>query len=307
MLSTTFLGTKLKNPLILASGVLGVTRSSLEDVCTHGAGAVITKSLSLEPRTGHNTPIMVQTEHGFLNAVGYTNPGIEEGIKEFSGWNKKEGLILSIVGKDAGEFAQLAKKVNSAVSSGTLSIAAIEAVLSCPHTPGYGTMAGQGTPAATREITEKIVKETDIPLIIKLSPSSEGVGGLAKAAEESGAQAIDMGNTLGPGMVIDTERGKPVLSFKFGGLSGPAMKPIAIRCVYDVYQSVDIPILGCGGVTTGTDAIEMIMAGASVLGVGTACYYRGKGAFKEIAKEMEQWLKTHSYASFEDLIGMAHE
>ncbi len=302
----TFLGNKMKNPLILASGILGVTKSSLESICENGAGAVIIKTLTKEERKGHPTPIMAETDYGFINAVGYSNPGIEDGIKEFSGWKRKEPLIMSITAKDADEFAGLAEKIENARKNG-LKCQALEAVLSCPHTPGYGTLAGQGTPEATGEITKEIKKKTNLPLIIKLSPTSQGIGEIAKAAEKAGADAIDMGNSAGPGMVIDVERKKPVLSFGFGGMSGPQIKSLMVRCVYDVYLSVKIPVIGCGGITYGKDAIEMMMAGASAVAVGTAVYYRGKEVFNLIASEMGEWMKKHDYSDYKEIIGAAHK
>ncbi len=296
-------GKKIKNPMVLASGVLGVTKASLEMVCENGCGAVTTKSLSLEPRKGHEGPNIVETECGLLNAMGYPNPGIEDGLKEFSGWKRKEPLIISIVGKDAGEFGELAERVEQAKIGAT----AVEAVLSCPHTPGYGMMAGQLEPKSVSKIAGAIKEKTKLPLIIKLSPSIPGEVKAAKAAEDAGADAINMGNSLGPGMKIDIHRKRPILGFEMGGLSGPAIKPIAVRCVYDIYKAVDIPIMGTGGVNSGVDAIEMIMAGATWVGVGTAVYYRSPVVFGSILREMEAWMKLNNHDRLEKLVGAAHE
>ncbi len=292
---------KLSNPTILASGILGTSKEVLERIIKNGAGAVTIKSMSLEPRKGHNSPILVGTPGGMLNAVGYKNPGIEEALKEFSNWKSKAPLIFSIVGKTAEEFSQLTEKINS------INCSALEIVLSCPHTPGYGTLAGQGTPEATYEITKAVREKTKLPLIVKLSPSSLELGNVAKAAEKAGADVINMGNTAGPGMVIDLERKKPVLDFKFGGLSGPALKPIAIRCIYDIYKSVKIPILGTGGITYGKDGIEMLMAGATAIGIGTAVHYRGLNVFQKVCDEMNDWMDTRGYKNINELIGVAHE
>lgn len=297
----------MKNPLFLASGILGVTRASLEDVADHEAAGLITKSLSLEPRKGHETPILAETPAGFLNAVGYANPGIEEGLKEFSGWKRKEMLVISIVGKDETEFAALAKKVQQAIDAKALRCHALEAVLSCPHTPGYGLMAGQQTPEKAAKITKTIRDALSIPFIVKISPAVPGEVEVAKAIEKAGADAIDIGNTTGPGMVIDIEQRAPVLGFGMGGLSGPALRPLTVRCIYDIYQSISIPIMGTGGVTYGKDALELMMAGASVLGVGTAVYYRGKDVFAKIASETEQWLKDHSHKNLKEIVGLAHK
>jgi dihydroorotate dehydrogenase (NAD+) catalytic subunit len=304
-LECAFFKKKIKNPIVLASGVLGMTRGSLEAACENGCGGVIAKSLTLDARKGHDGPNIVETECGLLNAMGYPNPGIESGLSEFGGWTRDEALIISIVGKDAGEFGQLAARVEEAKE--TLGASAIEAAISCPHTPGYGTMAGQGTPESIKEITHAIKDKCSLPLIIKLSPSIPGEGKAAKAAEDAGANAINMGNSLGPGMKIDLSRRRPILGFGVGGLTGPAIKPIIVRAVHDIYRSVKIPIVGTGGITTGEDAIEMMMAGASWVSVGSAVYYRGPKAFGEIAKEMNAWMEGNGVKNLPDIIGAAHE
>lgn len=304
-LVSRFFGKQMKNPLILASGVLGVTKASLGTACDNGCGGVTTKSLTLEPRKGHDGPNIIETECGLLNAMGYPNPGIEEGLGEFSGWDRKDGaLIISIVGKDASEFGALAGLVESRRKE--LGASAIEAAISCPHTPGYGTMAGQGTPESVAAITRTIKERTGLPLIVKLSPSVPGEVKQAQAAKDAGADAINMGNSLGPGMKIDLSRRRPILGFGMGGLSGPAIKPVMIRCVYDIHKSVDIPIIGTGGVTCGHDAVEMMMAGASFVGVGTAVYFRGPEVFREIAGEMDGWMEKNSVKRVQDIVGAAH-
>ncbi|MBN1169701.1 dihydroorotate dehydrogenase [Candidatus Micrarchaeota archaeon] len=302
-IQSEFFGKKMKNPILLASGIIGMTRGSLGMACENGCGGVISKSLTLEPRKGHEGPNIVETECGILNAMGYPNPGIEEGLREFAGWKREEALVISIVGKNAGEFAELAKKVELQKNR----VSALEAVISCPHTPGYGTMVGQGTPESVSEITTAIKENCSLPLIIKLSPSVPGEVKAALAAEEAGADAINMGNSLGPGMKIDIHRKKPVLGFGIGGLSGLPIKPIAVRCVYDIYGAVKIPIIGTGGINAGVDAIEMMMAGAKWVSVGTAVYYRGQDVFAKIAKEMEVWMKLNGYSRLEEITGAAHE
>jgi dihydroorotate dehydrogenase (NAD+) catalytic subunit len=301
-LSVSLCGIKLRNPLILASGVLGVTRASLKNVAENGAGAVAIKSISREERKGHNPPIILTEEDVMINAVGYSNPGLIEAKREFS--NLKEvgvPVIASIIGKDADEFAYMAKNFLSG------EFAAVEIPLSCPHTPGYGVMAGQGTPEMTFEITKAVKKNTKLPVIIKLSSSSQALGEVAKSAEKAGADAINMGNTIGPGMLIDIKAKKPILGFRFGGLSGPAIKPVAVRCVYDVYESVKIPVIGTGGVTTGEDAVEMLMAGASAVGIGSAVYYRGIDVFKKIAAEISDFMKKEGYSKISEMVGVAHD
>lgn len=302
ILQTNFLGMKLKNPTILASGILGVTKASLRNVIKNGAGAVTIKSISKDPREGHNSPILITYEGGMMNAVGYSNPGIDEAKKEFSDLKEVEGPVFaSIIGTVPEDFAFMAKNFLSKEFS------AVEVPLSCPHTPGFGTLAGQGTPEATFEITKAVKDNTNLPVIIKLSPNIPNLVEVAKAAEKAGADALNMGNTHGPGMVINIETKQPVMDFKVGGISGPAIRPVTVRCVYDLYKTVKIPIIGCGGVTIWRDAIEMMMAGASAIGIGSAVYYQGIDVFSKITKGMEEFMKKEGYSDVKELIGAAHE
>jgi dihydroorotate dehydrogenase (NAD+) catalytic subunit len=292
---------ELANPTILASGLLGLDCGSLKKVVDGGAGAVTIKSLTTDCRKGHNNPIIVEFECGLMNAVGYANKGIDAGIVEFKKWDNQVPMIGSIVGADPHEFAELAVKIQE------IPISALEIVLSCPHTPGFGLLAGQGTPEATLKITEAVRRVTKLPLWVKLSPSVPGVGEVARAAESGGADAINMGNTAGPGMKIDIERAEPILHFKYGGMSGPAIKPLTIRSVWDIYQAVKIPIIATGGITTGLDAIEAIMAGATAVGIGSAIYYRGIDVFSKITKEISDWMINHNYKSLTEIRGKVHE
>jgi len=301
-LSVSFAGINLKNPTILASGILGVSRASLINVTKNGAGACVIKSISREPRAGHAAPNMHPIEGGFMNAVGYSNPGIDAAKKEFS--NLKEvgaPVIASIIGKTPEEFAYMAENFLSD------EFTAVEAVLSCPHTPGYGTLAGQGTPEATEKITRAIREKTKLPLFIKVSPQSEPIGEIAKAAEAGGADGITAINTMGPGMYIDIKLRAPVLHFGIGGVSGPALRPIAVRCISDIYKSVKIPIIGCGGVESGRDAIEMMMAGAQAVELGTAVYYRGVEVFQKICEEIEQFMAEEKINNLKEIIGVIYK
>jgi dihydroorotate dehydrogenase (NAD+) catalytic subunit len=195
MLEREFLGSQYKNPLILASGILGMSKEILKRVALNGAGGLTIKSISWEPREGHHNPTILGWEHGMINAVGYSNPGWEEAKKEFSDLSDIPAPVIgSCVANDAEGFGKMVKAFDS------LEFAAIELPLSCPHTPGFGLLAGQGTPEATTEITKAARKATKKPLIVKISPSVPNLGEVAKAAEKAGANAINMGNTLGPGM-----------------------------------------------------------------------------------------------------------
>ncbi len=302
MLNTKIGRLKLDNPTMLASGILGVTKSSLKRVVEHGAGAVTIKSISKEPRKGHNCPILVSYEGGFLNAVGYSNPGVKEAAEEFSDFSDINAPVIgSVIGTVPNDFAQVLKSLKDCPFD------AIEVPLSCPHTPGFGTLAGQGTPEATFKITKAVKKATKLPVIIKLSPNTMSIGEVAKAAKKAGADAVNACNTLGPGMVINPEAKQPVLDFKVGGISGPALRPIAVRCVYDMYESVKMPIIGTGGISTGRDAIEMFMAGASAVGIGSAVYYRGVEVFQKICDEILDFMEKEGYSKISDMVGIVHE
>jgi len=294
-------GIRLRNPTILASGILGVSRSLLSEIIKNGAGAVTIKSISFEERHGHPNPTVLAFEAGMMNAVGYSNPGVEKAKEEFSGLQAMEApVIASVIGKETGDFVRVVGGLEGCGFS------AIEIPLSCPHTPGFGTLAGQDTPEKTYEITKAVVKKTKLPVFVKLSPITKNIGEVAAAAEKAGAKAITAVNTMGPGMMINIEARKPVLGFKMGGVSGPALKPVAIRCVYDIYESVKIPIIGTGGILTGRDAIEMMMAGAKAIGIGSGIYYRGMEVFKKVCEEMEEWMDKNEYESFEEIVGIAH-
>ena len=302
MLSLNFCNKKLTNPVVLASGILGVTKSSLTRVAKNGAGAVTIKSISSDERKGHNNPVIITYEAGMMNAVGYSNPGVVEAKKEFSELEDvKAPVIASIIGNTSEEFAKVAKDFLSD------EFFAVELPLSCPHTPGFGVLAGQSTPEATFEITKSVKEKTSLPVIVKLSPISQNIVEIAKAAEKAGADAINMGNTHGPGMVINIETRQPVLDFKVGGISGPAIKPIAVRCVYDLYKALNIPIIGTGGISNARDAIEMMMAGATLVGVGSAVYYEGEDVFEKINSGIKEFLQKEGYTSITEIIGAAHE
>lgn len=301
-LSTELCGIELSNPTVLASGILGTSKSLLQTVAAGGAGAVTTKSVSLDPMPGHNNPITVGFDAGLLNAVGYSNPGMHAAAQEFKDLEDVGvPVIASVIGSGVGDFI---KVVEGLWGQG---FAAIEISLSCPHTPGFGMMAGQNTPSYTRKVIAAVRRVTSIPIFVKLSPDTPNIANVAVAADEAGADAITATNTLGPGMIINIEARHPVLDFKVGGISGPALRPIAVRCVYDIYKAVRIPIIGTGGVSTGRHAIEMLMAGASAVGIGTAVCTRGVDVFSEVCREMEEWMEENNCSSIRELIGAAHE
>ena len=301
LLETSICGIKLRNPTVLAAGVLGVSKAYFQELIDSGIGMITIKSISRLAQTGHASPCILPYEAGLINAVGYPNPGIEAALEEFSDLNDiSVPVCANIIGKNIEDFDYMSKHFLP------YDFSAVEVVLSCPHTPGYGMLAGQHTPEATYEIVSAIKKNTALPLIVKLSPNVENIGLLAKTAQEAGADAISACNSVGPGMLINIDSGEPVLDFTIGGLTGPAIKPIAVRCVYEIFEQVDIPIIGIGGISNGRDAVEMMMAGASAVGIGSAVYYRGVSVFKKINDEIEEWLKANRYQSVQEIVGKAH-
>jgi len=293
----------MKSPLVLASGILGLTASSMKRVVDNGCGAVTTKSFNLEARTGHKNPSIVPFEHGLLNAVGLSNPGVDESVREIIRFKEMTDapIFASIFGRTIDEYGQVAEK---AVKSKPH---LIEVNVSCPNVRSeFGTPFGD-VPEDTAEIT-KLVKQVagDIPISMKLGPHGPGIARMAMVCEENGADAITAINTVGPGMLIDINVQKPVLSNKTGGVSGPAILPIAVKSVYEVYKNVSIPIIGTGGVTYWQDAIQMILAGASLVSLGTAVYYEGIEVFDQINKGVDAYLKQNGYDSIEDIRGGAH-
>ncbi|MCP4673864.1 MAG: dihydroorotate dehydrogenase [Desulfobacula sp.] len=296
---TKFLGKTLKNPLVLASGVLGNSSDILARVHEQGCGLVTMKSIGPEPRDGHKNPTVMDLGSGMINAVGLPTPGYLNMDYEWKCLEKRKfPIVASIYGGSIEEFQRVAKFVSSKKPD------FIEINISCPNSEKHGMIFGVN-PESSRDVVLAVKKVIDVPLIAKLTPQALDIGEIARACEKAGADAICAINTLGPGMVIDIESQMPILAFKKGGLSGPMIKPVAVRCIYDIYKAVNIPIIGLGGVTTGADAIEMIMAGATLVGIGSAVNYRGIDIFTKVTKEMDTWLLKHNLY-MEDIKGAAH-
>jgi dihydroorotate dehydrogenase (NAD+) catalytic subunit len=253
-------GVALDNHLLLAAGILGTTGSSLTRMLSLGAGGVVTKSIGPHPKDGHAGPCLVVLEDGLLNAMGLPNPS-KEFADEIASLAKKP-VIASIFGGDPAEFALVASWFKGRV-------AGFELNLSCPHAEGYG--AAIGTDPALVKACTQAVSVTGVPTWVKLTPNVTDIAAIGKAAEGGGASAIVAINTI-KAMRISTGMRRPVLGNRYGGLSGSAIFPIAVRCVYELYESCRIPIIGCGGVTTADNVIEMMMAGASAVEIGSAVY-----------------------------------
>ena len=279
---------KMKNPLMLASGILDLTRESMESF-SH-AGAIVTKSVGREERKGYKNPSIYELPYGLLNAIGLANPGIDEYIKEIDGI-KVDVLIGSIFGENGEEFGYVARKMAPYVK-------AIEMNMSCPHAKKLGAEY------PTDEIKEAVeeVKKSGKPTFVKLG--MENLMERALQAVDAKADAIVAINTV-RAMAIDIDARMPVLANKIGGYSGMAIKPIGVRCVYELASEYDLPIIGVGGITNAEDAIEYMMAGATAVQIGTGIYYEGKEIFQKILHDMDEWLDENGYNSIKDIIGIA--
>ncbi|MBI4415792.1 MAG: dihydroorotate dehydrogenase [Euryarchaeota archaeon] len=298
-LGTEVAGVKLRNPTMLASGFLDETGGSMLRVHRAGAGAVVTKSIGPEPRAGNLNPTLYEFDVGLLNAVGIPNPGIAAYEEEVTyALRGGAAVIGSVYGRNAEEYAAVAKRMAS------YGVLAVELNLSCPHAKGLGTEIAQD-PEAVEEITRAVKKVVQVPVISKLSPNVADIASFAEAAVRGGADAVTAINTV-KAIAIEPELRMPILRNVYGGLSGPAIKPVGLRCVYEIYERVDIPIVGVGGIVTGRDAIEYLMAGARAVQIGTAILDRGIDVFAKVCAEMEAWMDAHGYAKVEDLVGVAH-
>jgi len=296
-LKTKFLDVEIKSPLVLPAGIMDMSFSGLDISARNGAGIVTSKSFTLQPRAGHKGPVVAEFEGGFLNAMGLCNPGIVDGLVEINGFKERSNtpVIVSVFATNVNDFLKLTEYVNTSKSD------FLELNLSCPNVFDEFGIPLASSKNKVFEIVKAVKNVSILPVIAKLSPNVYDIVSIAEAAESAGADAICMINTVGPGMLIDTKMVKPVLFNKFGGLSGPCIKPIALKLIYQTYSAVDIPIIGMGGVKSGEDAIEMMMAGANLVGVGTAVYYRGIGVFNKINKEIINFMKENEYSDLEKI------
>ena len=298
-LSVDICGLKLKNPTMLASGVFDETGKSMLVIAKAGAGAIVTKSIGKDPRIGHQNPTIVEVQSGLLNAMGLPNPGIDAYASEIR--EAKLGgipVIGSVFGGTEEEIAVLAKAMAAAGAD------AIELNLSCPHAKGYGAEIGS-TPERVESICRQSKKNVGIPVFAKLTPNTSSISELALAAERGGADAVVAINTL-KGMAIAPEARMPILANRYGGLSGPAIRPVGVRCVYEIFEAVKIPIIGVGGIGSGRDALEYIMAGARCVQVGTALWTEGPEVFNKICREMLGFMEENGFESVTDMVGVAH-
>jgi dihydroorotate dehydrogenase (NAD+) catalytic subunit len=300
LLSIRVAGLELRSPTALASGVLGYSAESLQRVAEAGAGAVVTKSVGLKARVGYANPTVVQADCGIMNAMGLPNPGIGEYVQEIRRAKSvlRVPLVVSVFGYSAGEYASVAGKAVQAGADG------VELNVSCPHVEDTGSEIGQN-PKGLRDVVGKVKAKVGKPVVVKLSPNVTDIVELAKAAVNGGADALTAVNTV-RAMAINVETAMPILSNRRGGLSGPAVKPIALRCVYDIYEEMKTPIIGCGGVAGWRDAVEFLLAGASAVQIGTAIASEDPEVFAEVNKGISAYLKKKKLRSVEEIVGLSH-
>ena len=291
-------GLNLKSPIILASGILGVSFSSMKRIIDAGAGAVTSKSIGPTPRKGYKNPSIIEIyPKTFMNAVGLGNPGIDDFIPEIKEIKEEDiTLIVSVFGDTNETYLEVALK---AIKGGA---DAIEINISCPHAEVSSIGIDKDL---TYDIVSMLKKEISVPLFVKLNPNVTNIGEIALAAEKGGADGVVAINTLAA-LAIDVNTRRPILAHGSGGLSGKAIHPIAVKKVYDLYKILKIPIIGCGGIFEWKDAIEFILAGASAVQVGTSLY-QGPDVISEINKGMIRYLKDNEFKSINDIKGLAHE
>lgn len=289
-------GLQLKNPVIAASGTFGFGREHSTFIDLNRLGAISVKGLTLEPRQGNKPPRVAETPGGMLNSVGLQNPGVRAFVEDEIPFLRQysTAIIANIAGNTVEEYCQMAEILSDA------DIDAIELNVSCPNVKA-GCMVFGNTPSGIAEITELVRKRSNKTLIVKLTPNVLSISEIARAAEDAGADCISLINTL-LGMAIDIETRRPILYNNTGGLSGPAIKPVAVRMVYEASQAVRIPVIGMGGIMDGKDAIEFLLAGASAVMVGTANMIYPDACIK-VCEEIEDHMKSHDYRSIADITG----
>ncbi len=295
-LSTNIAGVQFDNPVIMASGTYGFGKEYSEYVDLNQIGGISVKGLTLKERKGNKPPRIAETPAGILNSVGLQNPGVEIFIKEDLPFLKKykTKIIANIAGNTIEEYCEMAEIL------GDSQVDAIEMNVSCPNVKA-GCLAFGTSPKGIEEITSAVKKYCKQPLIVKLTPNVSDIKSIAMAAEGAGADCISLINTI-LGLVIDINKKKPILANNFGGLSGPAVKPIALRMVYEAAHSVKIPVIGMGGISSWEDAVEFILAGASAVMVGTANFVNPTIPI-EIVNGIEKYLEHHGHTGLDEIIG----
>ncbi len=297
-LTTNIAGLQMKNPVMTASGTFGYGLEFADVVNLEDIGGIIVKGTTLNPRQGNDYPRMVETASGMLNCVGLQYKGVDYFCQNIYPQIKdvKTNMIVNVSGSSPEDYAECAARINALDN-----IPAIELNISCPNVKDGGMAFGvttEGASAVVKAVRE-VYKKT---LIVKLSPNVTSIADIARCVEAEGADAVSLINTL-MGMVIDTEKRRPVLSIATGGMSGPAVKPVAVRCVWQVNKAVNIPIIGLGGIMSANDAIEFMMAGARAIEIGTANFVDPAISVK-VANGINEWLDNHGCKSVDEIIGV---
>lgn len=289
----------LRNPTMLASGILGISQSIFERLYHENIGAIVTKSISVKPMKGYPNPTVIPLGGGsYLNAVGLSNPGVDAFSRELSN-NKIIPIFISLVGSSEKEFSKMVKAFDA------LNILGYEINLSCPHVSKMGMEVGDD-PEAVNKIVKTVRMNTNKPISVKVGVGSIDVVELARVAVDAGADIITAINTL-RAMSIDIETMMPILSNRIGGLSGNAIKPIGIRCVYEISKKLEVPVIGCGGVSSWKDVVEYMIAGASAVQIGSVLGSSGPRIFNEITTGLKKYVEKKQLKNIGEIIGISHK
>ena len=306
-LAVSLCGVPFRNPTVLASGILGLSQEVFARLARLGVGGITTKSCSLQPRVGWHNPTIVSFEYGMINAVGLSNPGVEvmvEEIRTAKAHLAPHGvpIIASIFANTIYDFGVLTRYISEAEPD------LIEVNISCPNLDTQHEEMFSSNAFVSAQVTRAVKRFARCPVIIKLSPNVENIAAIAREVVNAGADAICAINSLGPGIVLDIDTARPVLANRTGGVSGPAIRPIAVRCVYDickVLKGTKAQVIGTGGVTNARDAIEMILVGATCVGIGSAVYHHGFDVFADVTAGIQEYMQRHGYSTIEEFRGKA--
>jgi dihydroorotate dehydrogenase (NAD+) catalytic subunit len=292
-------GIEFQNPVLLAAGTAAYGRELARVIDLDALGGLVTKAVSVERRDGAPAPRVAEFEGGMINAVGLANPGVDEVKRDHLPWLaahlERAKVLVNVVGSRTEDFAAVVSTL-----AGSAPIAGFELNVSCPNVKAGGLEFG-ADPAALKDVVTRARAETSRPIFVKLSPTLADIGGSARIAADAGADGISVVNTI-PGLAIDVESRKPALGFGTGGVSGPGLLPVGVLATYKVAKAVTLPVIGVGGISAATDIVQYIIAGASLVAIGTAAMQKPKLAVK-IVKELERWCQAHGVSSLAELRG----
>lgn len=288
---------RLRNPVMVASGCFGYGLEYARQIDIQRLGAIVCKGTTLRPRAGNPTPRLAETPAGLLNSIGLQNPGVEAVIAEYAPlWAEwTVPVIVNIAGETVAEYVELARRLDEVPG-----VAGLEVNISCPNVD-QGGMAFGVDPGSAAEVTRAVRRATTLPVIVKLTPNAARLADVARAVVDAGADAVSLINTV-RGMVMDVAARRPVLPRGSGGLSGPAIRPIALAMVYEVAGAVEVPVIGLGGIASANDALEFLLAGASAVQVGTACFVDPQAPLR-ILDGLADWMARAGTAGLSELIG----